>query len=197
MAEDIVRVLRVLEYIGPRSWIESTMAGNGVKGERRIDSNKIIREAVLGQSHEIIQKDSKDSNLVRHAERELRLAGLFEPDSDYGGALGPAILNLVREFSSEGHSGASAAVAIKIFQKVANFEPLTPLTGEPDEWNEVGTNLFQNKRCSHVFKEGNHTYDSEGRIFRESNGSCHMTSNSRVDITFPYTPHTEYIDVPS
>ena len=38
-------------------------------------------------------------------------------------------------------------------------------------------------------------WDSQGRIFRESNGSCFQSAESRVDITFPYTPKREYVDV--
>ena len=38
-------------------------------------------------------------------------------------------------------------------------------------------------------------YDMDGRVFREPNGTCYTSRNSRVDITFPYTPTTEYVDV--
>ena len=91
---------------------------------------------------------TRHSNLVQHAEHELRLAGLFDKDSDYAGMLGPAILQMVRQFSDEGHSGYSASLAVNIFERVARFEPLTPLTGEPDEWLEYMDGHYQNKRCS-------------------------------------------------
>lgn len=136
------------------------------------------------------------ANLSNHAERELRLAGLFDKDSAYGGLLGPAIMKMITAFEEEeGHSGMSASMAISIFEKVARFEPLTPLTGAPDEWNTIGDGYFQNKRCSHVFMKDGEAYDSTGRVFRESSGSCYTNSNSRVKIKFPYTPRTEYVDV--
>ncbi len=132
------------------------------------------------------------------AHKELTRAGLFGEDSDYGGMLGEAVMKLVRVFADEGHSGMSAGMAISIFEKVARYEPLTPLTGEPDEWNEVVPGeMWQNNRCAHVFKDSlkGPAYDADGRIFREPSGSCFTNRNSRVFVSFPYTPKREYVDV--
>lgn len=136
------------------------------------------------------------SNLIKHAESELKLAGLFDEDSDYGGMLGDAVLDMVRVFSKEGHSGMSASLAVSIFKKVALFEPLTPLTGEDDEWTEITDGTFQNKRCSHVFKENGKAHDIDGIVFEEPDGSRYTGKGSRVDITFPYTPTTTIKKVP-
>jgi hypothetical protein len=136
------------------------------------------------------------SNLELHARKELEIAGMFSKDSDYGGMLGDAVMKMIKVFAEEGHSGFSAGAAISIFERVARFEPLTPLTGADDEWHEVGSGTFQNVRCSHVFKENGQAYDIEGRIFREPNGSCYTSYESRVNVTFPYSPKREYVDVP-
>ena len=53
MAEDIVRVLRILEYVGPRSWVESTLANNAVKGTQRFGVGR-IDSAILGESPQVI-----------------------------------------------------------------------------------------------------------------------------------------------
>lgn len=137
------------------------------------------------------------SNLELHAKKEMEIAGLFGKDSDYGGLLGEAVMKMVKVFADEGHTGLSANMAINIFQKVARFEPLTPLTGADNEWMEVGPGIFQNTRCSHVFKEGGEAYDSNGKIFREPDGLCFTSFESRVPVTFPYTPTREYVDVPA
>ena len=75
------------------------------------------------------------------------------------------------------------------------------------EWNDVadinGSPLWQNKRCSHVFKKNNEAYDSEGKIFKEwqydeggeKYSSCFTSRDSRVPVTFPYTPKSEYVDI--
>lgn len=137
------------------------------------------------------------SNLEAHAKREMEIAGLFGKDSAYDGMIAEAVMKMVKVFADEGHSGASAPMAMRIFEKVAMFEPLTPLTGEDSEWNEVGPGVFQNNRCSHVFKdEKSGAYDIEGKIFREPDGCCFTSFDSRVAVTFPYTPKREYVDVP-
>lgn len=137
----------------------------------------------------------KPCNLERYAEDELRLAGWFSPDAIYGDMMGKAVLKLVREFSAEGHSGMSAGIATGILKELLMFRPLTPLTGEAEEWTECGTGVFQNKRCSHVFMENGKAYDIEGRIFREPNGAAYTNWDSRVPVAFPYTPKSEIIDV--
>lgn len=137
------------------------------------------------------------SNLETFAKDELTRAGLFSKDSDYGGMLGDAVMKMIKVFADEGHSGYSASMAINVFERVARFEPLTPLTGEDDEWNEVSEGSFQNRRCSHVFKDSDgRAYDIQGRVFREPSGSCYTNRDSRVYVTFPYVPKIEYVDVP-
>lgn len=135
------------------------------------------------------------SNLETFAEKELRLAGFFDKDAMYGGMLGDAIMKMIKVFSDEGHSGMSAGIAVSAFERVARFEPLTPLTGADDEWMEVGSDTWQNVRCSHVFKTSEGAYDIEGRIFREPSGSCYTSYESRTPVAFPYTPTREYVDV--
>jgi|SRR5579863_2061935 len=137
------------------------------------------------------------SNLEAHAKKEMEIAGLFDKDSDYGGMLADAVMKMIKVFGDEGHSGFSANMAINIFEKVARFEPLTPLKGTDDEWMEIGPDEFQNIRCSHVFKKNGAAYDIDGRIFREPNGVCYTSFESRVPVTFPYVPKREYVDVVS
>lgn len=99
-------------------------------------------------------------------------------------------------FSKQGHSGFSAPYCVETFRKLALHEPLVPLSGADDEWNEVSDGMWQNNRCSHVFKDADgKAYDIEGRIFREPNGACYTSRDSRVYIEFPYTPKREYVDV--
>lgn len=126
-------------------------------------------------------------NLVKYAESELKLAGFSDIDSDYEGMLAEAVMELVKVFSHQGHSGFSAGRTIQLFQKVASFEPLIPLTGDNSEWNEVEAGIYQNKRCSHVFKEKGQAYDSEGKIFKDNAGT-YTSKDSRVPIIFPYYP---------
>lgn len=100
-------------------------------------------------------------SLKDYAESELRRAGLFDADSDYGGALGPAVMELVDKFAAQGHSGFSAGLTLELFNTVASFKPLTPITSNPDEWMEVGTGMWQSKRQPSLFSRdgGKSWYD--------------------------------------
>jgi len=112
------------------------------------------------------------SNLVEYAKMELKSAGLFDKDSDYGGLLGDAVLELVEVHSKQGHSGCSNSMAIAIFSKVANFKPLSPLTFKDDEWCEsVQDSVFQNIRNSAVFKDGKNGKPRYIDAFYKKNGS--------------------------
>ena len=44
---------------------------------------------------------------------------------------------LIRPFSEAGHSGSSAGLTLDIFNRLANFEALTPITNAPEEWMDV------------------------------------------------------------
>lgn len=101
----------------------------------------------------------KKDNLVSHAERELKLAGMFDKDADYNGALAPQILKVVEAFSKSEHSGASAAITIGVLNKLLRFQTLTPITSNPDEWMNVGAMLWQNRRNPAIFsKNGGKTW---------------------------------------
>lgn len=93
--------------------------------------------------------------LVHYARDELTRAGLFDKDSDYNGMLGEAALEIIEMFDNQGHSGMSASLVTQIVEKLMRFQPLTPLTYEPDEWNDVsditGRPMWQNKRKSTTF----------------------------------------------
>jgi len=139
------------------------------------------------------------SNLIDFAKQELLAAGYkpIEEDTEEGPNkwIQENILELLQVFSKQGHSGVSAPFCINTFKKLAMFEPLSPITGEDHEWIEVGKGVFQNKRCSRVFKQADRfngqAYDINGRVFYDSNGCYFANMNSCIPITFPYTPMTE------
>ena len=99
------------------------------------------------------------SNLVKHAEFEMKLAGLYDKDADYGGMIPEAVMKLVRTHASEGHSGSSHWLTLEIFNKVINFKTLTPTTSNPIEWSEVAPGVWQNLRQSSTFStDGGQTW---------------------------------------
>ena len=152
------------------------------------------------------------SNYESHAWREFRAAGWVDENNKFNDEMQEAIcthvLKLLDVFRDEGHSGSSAPYAIELFEKLAMFKPVAPLTGEDWEWHDVSKYggrkddpLFQNIRCSHVFKDNTGAYDTEGVVWydwcvNEETGekykSHFINYKSRTPVTFPYTPKTEY-----
>lgn len=98
---------------------------------------------------------TEESQLITHARRELQRAGLFDEDSDYGGMLGTSVMKLIEAFDGEGRSGYSAMMAISLFRRLAQFQNLTPLTTDPEEWMNVsdmsGSEMWQSVRRSDAF----------------------------------------------
>jgi hypothetical protein len=66
-------------------------------------------------------------SLVAYATDELKRAGLFDKDADYGGLIGPAVIEMMKQFAAEGHSGNSAKTVLQIFERLARYRPLTPI----------------------------------------------------------------------
>lgn len=147
---------------------------------------------------------NKPSNIELHAIREFKAAGYMPLEQtekdDPDRWIQEDILELIRVFSKQGHSGLSANYYIEVFSKLAKYELLVPLQGTEDEWVDVahinGSPLWQNNRCSHVFRDETGVYDIEGKIFIEPDGCCYTNKDSRVYITFPYTPKREYVNTP-
>lgn len=133
--------------------------------------------------------------LLEYAEQELKAIGMWDTDNEYDGLARDSIMELVETFANQGHSGFSASYVRDIVHNLFAYEPLAPLTGEDDEWNEVGDGLYQNRRCSRVFKDETGVYDIDGQVFILPNGVAYTNNESRVPVEFPYIPKTEYVYV--
>lgn len=130
-----------------------------------------------------------------HAKQEFKVLG-WPGNSESQGWVCEDVLELLDTFSKQGHSGSSASYVLNIFNKLAKFEPLGPLTGKEEEWGEPydEQGIQQNKRCSRIFRnKDGRAYDIEGKVFIDPDGSCYTNGDSAVYIEFPYTPKTEYV----
>ena len=122
-----------------------------------------------------IRSMSVIAGLVDHAKKELELAGLFKKDSDYGGLVGEAVMELCKCFADQGHSGFSANMVLELFKRLGKYENLTPITDDPKEWskeNALEKGVWQNKRNPSLFSEnGGKTYYDVNDKKRKKNKS--------------------------
>lgn len=139
-------------------------------------------------------------SLIDYAKNEL--ARIPKDEDGMQEAINRDILEIIKVFAKQGHSGISANHAISILERLLRFKPISPLTGADDEWNEVrnrnGVRKYQNKRCSSVFKD----VDAQGNVTRcedidkiivsdDGGFSWFNTNKFHKDITFPYFPPTK------
>ena len=142
-------------------------------------------------------------SMIEYAKRELERIGKDEDGMQ--DMINKDILQIVKIFSEQEHSGFSAGYALSILERLLRFKPIKPLTGEADEWNEIRPGHYQNKRCSSVFKETDGTcYDIDGIIVSDNGGITWFSSRRfSKKVTFPYLPpihpekvyieYTEYV----
>jgi hypothetical protein len=134
------------------------------------------------------------------------------------------ILALCEAFGKSGQSGGSAPfTATAISQAVKSLllqEPICPVTGIDEEWVKVrevsgdDEMMYQNKRCSAVFKsESGKCWYLDAIVKKTQTGSCwsgtfwlskddYLSGDKSKKIgcahyvkSFPFTPKTFYIDV--
>lgn len=137
-------------------------------------------------------------SLLEHAEKEFELAGWKKEGVDESqNWVMDNIRALLIVFSTQGHSGSSAPYVLNLFNKLARFEILTPLTGDDIEWHSCSDGLWQNKRDSRVFKDKDGAWFMVGKAFSNDGGKTYFTNkDSRIPVKFPCSSEmlkTEYI----
>ena len=96
------------------------------------------------------------------------------------------VLELLKVFYGQEHSGFSVPIASKLFYKLANHKLIIEVEDNPDDWDENG----QHKFISSIFKRNDGTcYYLYGRLFAEPNSDNFFYNKaSNVDVTFPIKP---------
>ena|SRR5215216_1107607 len=109
---DTVRVLRILEYIGPRDHIENTLAHNAVKGTKEFGKSA-IREAIIGDFPEILSDSS--TTVADLAQRYMTLIDkdwVFHAPETY-----QPVTRWIKHLA-EGNLSAAEAVIVELEAKV-------------------------------------------------------------------------------
>ena len=111
--------------------------------------------------------------LLEHAKRELKLAGydisdkgceMHDDEESFNGYVNSCARNayeLIETLSKAGHSGMSIGITLDIFNKLAKWKTLTPLTNNPDEWTQLSdceSVCHQSKRNPSCFTSDFKTY---------------------------------------
>ena len=114
-------------------------------------------------------------SVIEQAKSELERINFGDDDTS-------AMLAILRIFFGRWDSGGAVAAVLPILNKCIAGKPLSPLTGDDNEWMEITDGYFQNVRCSTVFKEDGRCYD--------------IDMPGRPSITFPYFPDKAEVRMP-
>jgi hypothetical protein len=107
-----------------------------------------------------------------------------------------SIIKAVEGFTSFGHSGGSAEVAIDQLTRLLRFENLAPLTDDSDEWIDRSAEsqypLWQNARNSKAISpDGGKTYrlvdDIDNHIYHSQPAELPLQRGGRYRGTWPET----------
>lgn len=151
--------------------------------------------------------ESKESNLISHARRELAIleAQAAADTEDPAGCLEMQqhmtadVLKVLEAINTTGQSGGSIGYFLNLVRRLALQQNVAPLIGDDAEWfyhgKEMG-DMYQNKRNGAVFKDAadGRAYYLDGYVTVDPNGCSYTGGNGgRCYIEFPYTPETHYI----
>lgn len=141
------------------------------------------------------------TKLIKHAKRELAL--ITEEGDEQQDKMNALILSILLKYGYDAFYQGSSEYVRNAIERLTQYKPLSPLTGEDDEWKECigngkGTRTFQNLRCPSVFRE----VDKEGGVLgvfdvgsaRKSDDggiTWYFDADCAEDVTFPYVPPTK------
>lgn len=121
-------------------------------------------------------------SIIEQARRELKRINFGDDDS-------AVMIDILERFFDQWDSGGAVWAVAPVLQRLIAGKPLSPLTGDDDEWNEVGNDVFQNNRLSSVFKDPRF-YD--GKLAYDLDNP----DGPRVAISFPYYPKQAVVPPP-
>lgn len=95
----------------------------------------------------------KNSTLCKKALKELELAGYINSNDEMSRLMATQVLETLAVFSSHDNSGFSANIELNLFDILAHYKILTPLTFKDNEWDKIDKYLWQNNRITSIFKD--------------------------------------------
>ena len=121
-----------------------------------------LRYKIKGQGLKLclkyIRYYSKDTNYVKHANKEYSIAWPDYKNDTMQSYMCDQINDLLFLLATQGDSGSTIGYKLDLFIKLAKFKIIKPLTFDNDEFNNnlsLENDIYQNNRNSKVFKKGN------------------------------------------
>lgn len=102
----------------------------------------------------VLAKVIKESNICKHAIKELKLAGYGNGEGGPNDWIYQQVIEAVAVFASHDNSGNSAPWEINLVKRLCDWDIISPLKFTDDEWCQISSDgTCQNRRKGDVFKE--------------------------------------------
>jgi len=108
----------------------------------------------------------KYPKILKHGYNELKLADYLHTNDEYNYAIGKAVLQLLNVIGKQQHSGMSINIVKTLFNKLSDWQNITPLKRNRKEWYDVSqvsnlpkNTIWQNKRNPACFS------NNQGKTF--------------------------------
>lgn len=179
-----------------------------------LEYEELKEDVSFKDNEDVDDKYVGENNYKKHFRKELEILkdGLKEGNELSIQPFIPLIEKITEVFSQQGHSGCSAAFGnsnlVETIRNVLSFKPLSGITCEDHEWNDIGgtcdgnKDIYQNKREGAVFKEGKESkpYYLDAIVWKGEEDWDTFTGtveeiSSRQFIKLPFMSKTFYIDV--
>ena len=115
-------------------------------------------------------------SMVKYAERELDWIGMTKDDpyteetrkmeatEGMNCQMREKILEVIKTFSKQGHSGFSADYCLAILSKLMRYHPLSPVTDIEKDWVETAEKgMYQHRRAFALFRYGQDDFRIMGK----------------------------------
>ena len=126
-------------------------------------------------------------NLHDHAVNEL---SRLDDGSEEQAEVNKDILQIVDDFSGQGHSGFSASYTLNLLTRLLKFYPLTSIKDDESEWEAHAGAINQAKRYSALFKdEDGSVYDIDRISIVYEGHENSSWCGPRYYVKLPYRPN--------
>jgi len=137
-----------------------------------------LKQKVLRLAIKYIIWYSKDSNYLKHANEEYKIA--WKENDEMQSYMCGQVNELLALLATQGDSGSSIGYKLSLFKRLAMFKTIASPTFKDDEFGEPYDNdgSCQNKRDSRIFKYGDGTYSFNDDLIKR--GAFYIGTDNTV-----------------
>lgn len=154
------------------------------------------KEVTLFINKKVLAKVIRESNICKHAIKELKLAGYGNREDGPDDWMYQQVIEAVAVFASHGNSGSSAPWEINLVQRLCDWDIISPLKFTDDEWCQISSDgTCQNRRKGDVFKEPDGSIHYNGAFSKRATDRYSFDTKEWTKNKNPICWHGDYLNI--